>query len=86
MKGVQSNPTDELLVLFVRVAEQFLKLSFSRTEGGRKNTITFYVLPLILHDTVLEYRKMLLKQVYKIYKCGKCHEAVSYTHLTLLTK
>ena len=74
--AVESNPTDELLVLFVRVAEQFLKLSFSRTEGGRKNTITFYVLPLILHDTVLEYRKMLLKQVYKIYKCGKCHEEI----------
>lgn len=32
--AVESNPTVELLLLFVRVAEQFLKLSFSRTEGG----------------------------------------------------
>ena len=34
--AVESNPTDEILILFVRVAEQFLKLSFSRTEGGRQ--------------------------------------------------
>jgi len=34
--AVESNPTDEILILFVRIAEQFLKLSFSRTEGGRQ--------------------------------------------------
>ena len=74
--AVESNSTDELLFLFVRVAEQFLKLSFSRTEGGRQNTVTFYTISLTLHDTVLEYRKMLLQQVYKIYKCGNCHEEI----------
>ena len=74
--AVESNPTDELLVLFVRVAEQFLKLSFSRTEGGRHNTFTFYTVPLALHETVLEYRKMLLQQVYQIYESGKCHEEI----------
>lgn len=74
--AVESNPTDELLVLFVRVAEQFLKLSFSRTEGGRHNTFTFYTVPLALHEAVLEYRKMLLQQVYRIYESGKCHEEI----------
>lgn len=74
--AVESNPTDALLMLFVRVAEQFLKLSFSRTEEGRKNTITFYTIPLTLHETVLAYREMLLKQIYKIYECGKYHEEI----------
>lgn len=74
--AVDLNPTDELLVLFIRVAEQFLKLSFSRTERGRQNTFSFYEIPLTLHDTVLEYRKTLLQQVYKIYKSGKCHEEI----------
>lgn len=74
--AVELNPTDELLVLFVRVAEQFLKLSFSRTEEGRHNTFIFYTVPLALHETVLEYRKMLLQQVYQIYESGKCHEEI----------
>lgn len=74
--AVESNPTDELLILFVRVAEQFLKLSFSRTEGGRHNTFTFYTMPLTLHETVLEYRKMLLQQVHRIYESGKCYEEI----------
>lgn len=74
--AVESDHTDELLILFVRVAEQYLKLSFSRTEGGRKNTITFYTIPLMLHKTVLEYRRMLLREIYLIYKDGKCHEEI----------
>lgn len=74
--AVESNPSDEFLILFTRVAEQFLKLSFSRTEGGRHNTFTFYRIPLTLHKAVLEYRKMLLQQIYRIYENGKCHEEI----------
>ena len=74
--AVESNPSDEFLILFTRVAEQFLKLSFSRTEGGRHNTFTFYRIPLTLHKAVLEYRKTLLQQIYRIYENGKCHEEI----------
>lgn len=74
--AVESDPSDEFLILFTRVAKQFLKLSFSRTEGGRHNTFTFYTVPLTLHETVLEYRRMLLQQVYTIYERGKCHEEI----------
>ena len=74
--AVESNPTVELLLLFVRVAEQFLKLSFSRTEGGRHNTFVLYTVPLALHETVLEYRKKLLQLVYRIYERGKCHKEI----------
>lgn len=74
--AMKLNSTDALLILFVRVAEEFLKLSFSKAEGGRQNTITFYTIPLTPHETVLEYRKKLLQQVYIIYKSGKCHEEI----------
>jgi DNA polymerase III delta prime subunit len=74
--AVESNPTDEILLLFVRVAEDYLKLSFSRVEGGRQHTFTFYTMPLMLHDAVLEYREMLLQQVYKIYISGECREDI----------
>lgn len=65
---VQTNPTEENLLLFVRASEQFLKLSFSRTEDGRRHTVTFYTMPLILHEDVLAYRSMLLNQLFQIYK------------------
>ncbi|MEA5040600.1 MAG: ATP-binding protein [Clostridiaceae bacterium] len=74
--AVESNPRDKVLILFVRVAEQYLKLSFSRTEGGRQRTFTFYTMPLTLHESVLEYRRVLLEQLYKIYESGKCHEEI----------
>lgn len=74
--AVKSNPSDNISILFVRVAEQYLKLSFSRTEGGRQHTFTFYTMPLTLHESVLEYRKNLLEQLYIIYKSGNCREEI----------
>lgn len=74
--AVKSNSSDNISILFVRVAEQYLKLSFSRTEGGRQHTFTFYTMPLTLHESVLEYRKNLIEQLYKIYKSGKCREEI----------
>lgn len=69
---IQVNPSKENLFLFIRVSEQFLKLSFSRTEGGRQHTVTFYAMPLIYHEDVLAYRSMLLHQLYEIYKENSC--------------
>lgn len=73
---IQANPSQESLLLFVRVAEQFLKLSFSRTEGGRRNTFTLYTIPLVFHEDVLVYRNMLLDHLFKIYEGGHCHEEI----------
>ena len=73
---VEDNPSDEDLLLFVRVAEQFLKLSFSRTESGRRNSVIFYTVPLIMDDAVSQYRGMLWNQLLKIYQNNMCKEEI----------
>lgn len=47
--------TDNFLILFVRVAEQFLKFNFSHMESGRRNTVTFYRISLTKDEVVLQY-------------------------------
>ena len=59
-----------LLILFVRVAGHFLNLDVSKAEGGRHNTVSIYTLTLSPDQPVLEYRKMLLSQLYQIYQRG----------------
>lgn len=70
-KAVETSQEDtNLLGLFIRVASHYLKLEVSRTEGGRHNTVVFYTLTLSPDKPVLEYRKMLLSQLYQIYQRG----------------
>ena len=71
-EAVNATPEDmNLLILFVRVAGHFLKLDVSKAEGGRHNTVSFYTLILSPDQPVLEYRKMLLSQLYQIYQRGE---------------
>lgn len=70
-EAVNTTPEDEnLLILFVRVAGHFLKLDVSKVEGGRHNAVSIYTLTLSPDQPVLEYRKMLLLQLYQIYQRG----------------
>lgn len=70
-KAINATPDDmNLLILFVRVAGHFLKLDVSKAEGGRHNTVSIYTLTLPPDRPVLEYRKMLLSQLYRIYQRG----------------
>lgn len=70
-EAVNATPEDmNLLILFVRVADHFLKLDVSKAEGGRHNTVSIYTLKLPPEQPVLEYRKMLLSQLYLIYQRG----------------
>lgn len=70
-EAVNATPEDmNLLILFVRVAGHFLKFDVSKAEGGRHNTVSIYTLSLPPDQPVLEYRKMLLAQLYKIYQHG----------------
>lgn len=75
-KLIENNPCDGNLLLFVRVAEQLLKLCFSHTEGGRRNTVTFYTIPLTLSAAAQEYRKNLLEHLFGIYQSGKCRREI----------
>ena len=68
-EAVNTTPEDaNLLTLFVWVASHFLKLDVSKAEGGRHNTVSIYTLTLSPNQPVLEYRKMLLSQLYQIYQ------------------
>lgn len=75
-KLIETDPSDGNFLLFVRVAEQLLKLCFSHTEGGRRNSFTFYTIPLTLSDTAQEYRKNLLNHLLEIYQSGKCRKEI----------
>lgn len=70
-EAVNATPGDKnLVILFVRVADHFLKLDVSKVEGGRHNTMSIYTLAIPPDPPVLEYRKMLLLQLYMIYQRG----------------
>ncbi len=71
-KAVNTNIEDDNLTsLFICVAEHFLKLNFQKVEGCRQNKISIYSLILQPDKPVLEYRKLLLIQLYQIYQHGK---------------
>lgn len=68
---IDSCPTNQNLKLFVGVAEQYLKLVFRRTEGGRRNTVTIYTIPLTKTDMVIRYRERIITHLISIYHSGK---------------
>lgn len=73
---VKKNPTYENQILFVRVAEQFLKLNYSGIEGGRRHTYSWYTVSLTPCEQVYNYRKMLLRQLLDIYINEKCRSDI----------
>lgn len=73
---VEENPTLQNLLLFVRIAENYLMLTFNRVESGRGDTISWYTLPLSYDEQVIIYRDRLLQELIKIYANGQCHEEI----------
>lgn len=63
-------------VLFLEVAKEFLKLHFTPIEGGRKNTLTMYQIPLAMSEGVEEYRKLIWESLYTLCKDDKYKEKV----------
>ncbi len=72
----EKNPTLQNLLLFVRIAENYLKLNFDRIESGRRHSISWYTLPLSYDEHVMVYRVKLLQELFKIYANGQCHEEI----------
>ena len=64
---------ESVAVLFLQIAEEFLKLHFSPAEGGRKNTLTIYQIPLVMSEGVEKYRKLIWESL-----CSLC-ESEKYT-------
>lgn len=57
---------ESIAILFLQIAEEFLKLHFSPAEGGRKNTITIYQIPLAMSEGVENYRKLIWESLYSL--------------------
>lgn len=69
--NIETDPSDENVLLFIRVAEYYLKLFYTPAEGGRHNTVIFYRIPLKCTDIVISYRKKLWGLLLKIYESGR---------------
>jgi len=62
---------DLITLLFVQIAENFIKLEFSSTEGGRKNAFTMYQFSLVMSDGVEEYRGLIWQYLHEISMTDK---------------
>lgn len=67
---------ESVVILFLEVAKKFLKLYFTPTEGGRKNTFTMYQIPLVISKGVEEYRKLIWQSLSVLCKIDKYKEKV----------
>lgn len=73
---IETNNDNNALILFVRVAAYYLNFTFSKTEGGRRKTFTFYTIPITATPEVIKYREMLLNELKCIYCEGKCNKEI----------
>lgn len=69
--AIKEDPSDNNLLLFIRVAEHFLKLAYSKVEGGRHNTVVTYVLSLPYTEDIMSYRNLLWEKLIDIYGEGR---------------
>lgn len=67
---------ESVATLFLQIAEEFLKLHFTPAEGGRKNTITIYQIPLVISEGVKKYRKLIWESLYSLCAIEKYKENV----------
>ena len=75
---VEKDASPQNVLLFIRVAEKMLRLSFSSLESGRDDTVTYYTIPLKAHEVVLQYRKLLWEELFEIYKRGTYCREIEY--------
>lgn len=67
---------ESIVILFFEVAKEFLKLHFSPTDGGRKNTFTIYQIPLVTSEGVERYRKIIWESLFELCKIDKYKEKI----------
>lgn len=76
-KEYSDNWENELVVvLFLQVAEEFLKLYFTPAEEGRKRTLIIYQIPLAMSEGVKKYRKLIWKSLSSLCEFEKYREKV----------
>lgn len=62
---------ESITILFLEIAKEFLKLHFTPTEEGRKNTFIMYQIPLVISKGVEEYRKLIWESLSSLSKIEK---------------
>lgn len=62
---------DFIVLLFLDIAKEFLKLKFTPSEAGRKNSIIIHNIPLSLSEGVKEYRKSIWELILTLCESGK---------------
>ena len=65
-----------IVIIFLQIAEEFLKLKFSPAEKGRKNAITIYQIPLTMSKGVEKYRGFIWESLTSLSKIEKYREKV----------
>lgn len=73
---IKANNDNNAWILFVRVAVYYLNFVFSKTEGVRHKTFTFYTIPVAATPEVIKYRKMLLNELKRICCEEKCNKEI----------
>lgn len=67
---------ESINLLFLEIAEEFLKLMFSPIEGGRNHSITMYYIPLVLSAGVESYRKLIWKALSNLCEINRYKDRV----------
>lgn len=67
---------ESVVILFLEVAKEFLKLHFSSAEGGRNNKVIIYQIPLIISEGVDKYRKLIWTYLSALCKIDKYKERI----------
>lgn len=71
-EAIEENPNDKnLLYLFVYVAKKLLTIDVSKTSFCRRNTLSIFNFSVKPDPPLLEYRKMLFQQLYRLHESGK---------------
>lgn len=63
-------PSNNLKVLFIKIAEWYLKLIYSSAESGSGRTALIYTIPLLGCDPLFDYRRNIINHLIEIYKHG----------------
>lgn len=62
---------ESVATLFLQIAEEFLKLHFTPSEGGRKNTFNVYQISLVISEGVEKYRKLIWESLSSLCEIEK---------------
>ena len=68
--------SSNLKLLFIRVAEWYLKLIYTSAESGRGRSALIYTIPLMGCKPLFDYRKRIIDHLFDLYKNGEYHTEI----------